>query len=71
MIQNTEGSIYSYKYSYTDRNDALLPGTKVEQSKLVYEHCEEGYYKVETYRFKLCAETGNWEPPISDTLCLS
>lgn len=68
MIPNVEGTKYSY--NSTNGNAVLSPGSSVNENVIVEENCEEGYHKAVPYRFMICSN-GNWNPFVSDRLCLS
>lgn len=69
VIPAADGNVYSSNDS--NRNAVLSPGTRVAQYHIVEQSCEKEYYKAGPNRYFICTETGQWQPDISDKLCLS
>lgn len=69
VIPVADGSVYSSNDS--NRNAVLSPGTRVAQYQIVEQSCKKEYYKDGSDRYFICTATGQWQPDISDKLCLS
>lgn len=70
MIPDNEGSIY-FAENFARQEVVLKHGTKVDQYRLIEEYCAKGYHQTDHNRILMCKKTGQWEPNLTDKLCLS